>query len=183
MDVPTILVSAGVSAVVGALVSLAAVSQVTIRRSRAERAEAARRAVRAMVGPLLLDVRRYRAEMSAGLQREQDTGQGEDYVTVSRLLTVAADLSCWRRTLVLRRSRRIFGRAWTDLAELSPADPSSPGSLFAPILQAQYRAARLGAVTESRPPPGLLHRAFCQPPNGALLPRLDRELRRLAASR
>ena len=59
VDWSTLIASAGVSAVVGAVVSLVAVSQVTVRRGRAERREAARLAVAAAVKPLQLELARY----------------------------------------------------------------------------------------------------------------------------
>lgn len=43
------LASVGISALVSALVSLMAVRQVTVRRAKAQRTDAARRAVRAVV--------------------------------------------------------------------------------------------------------------------------------------
>lgn len=182
MDVSTLLASAAVSAVVGTLVSVAAVSQVTVRRARAERADAARRAVVGIVSPLRVDIGKYRARMLPGLGREPQTAQMADYETVSRVLAAAADLPGWRRRLVLRRCRRVFGRYWTDLAELSPADPSSLGSIVAPVLVAEYQRLKAGADLSGRTD-GLMHRALCCPPEDGMVGDLARELAQLAGCR
>ncbi len=180
MEWPTVLLSAGISAVVGAVVSLLAVSQVTTRRARAERADASRRALAAVVGPLRSDLRKYQLGMNRGLQRGPATAQLDDHRLVSGILAASSDLPWWRRRLVERRCRRVFGDHWTDLARDWPYDPSSVGAALGPSLMAGIRAGKNGQ--SAAPVAGLIHRAYTNAPGHVLLQQLDRQLRLLAAA-
>lgn len=90
---------AGVSAVVGAVVSLVAVSQVTVRRARAERREAARLAVAAAGKPLQLELARYTyaAGQRTSSKRDNEAAHMDDHQHV----VVGVRVSC--------RSRRRSG--------------------------------------------------------------------------
>ena len=87
------VVTAAISAIVGAVVSLLAVSQVTVRQRRAERRDDARIELRATVQPLRANVRRYQAGVNPGMRRDNNVQiHADDYVLASRLLTTAGRL-------------------------------------------------------------------------------------------
>lgn len=181
VDWSTLLASAGVSAVVGAVVSLLAVSQTTVRRAKAERADASRLAVRECVAPLLAELARYQYVGLERAKREAETSHMDDHAHVVAIRSAAADLPGWRRWLVDRRCRRVFGDYWTDLARDYPSVGRETGG----TLTAWFAAS----VAESKRPPGarpvdgLMHRAYSQQSGHTLVDRLRRELRRLAAAR
>lgn len=180
MDWSTVFLSAGVSAVVGAVVSLLTVSQTTVKRARAERREAARVALAARVAPLIDDLARYRFRRSRPKPlREPDLAEFDDHATVVGIRAAAADLPPWRRRLVDRRLRAVFGTTWTDLAIDYPTKPDANES----------RGAWLAVALENSETPdtvpdyGLLHRAYSARPGDPSQDELTRALRRLAAAR
>lgn len=168
------------SAVVGAVVSLLVVSQTTVRRRRAERREAAREAVTAAVAPLLVELGRYRYQVRrpepkrAGEQA--DLAHLEDHAQLVTIRTAAADLPGWRRWLVDRRCRRIFGNYWNDLAR------DYPTRTDADTLTA-WLAVSMNDGASGDPRQSLIHRTYAEPPGHALGAELARELRRLSAAR
>lgn len=182
MDLDTILVSAAVSAIVGAVVSLLAVSQVTVRQAKAQRAYEAHQAVNAVVEPWVSDVGMYRLHRLSSLERQPDTPHAEDHARVTEVLGAADGLPAWRRWLVRRRLLRLFGPFWLDLGSHRPADTSTLGSSMAVILQAQMHASRHGHDHREQVS-GLYHRALSQEPGHPLQDRLIRELGRLAQCR
>jgi hypothetical protein len=114
MDVDwlTVTISTALSAVVGTVVSLAAVAQTTTRQRRAERRDAARQQIKELVTRPLAQVTTYRAGLNKGIQKgEEDHNRmrGDDYTLASRVLTLADELGPMRRWLVMRRCRRLFG--------------------------------------------------------------------------
>jgi hypothetical protein len=183
MDSSQLVASAGISAVVSAVVSLLSVRAVTVQQARAAQAEAARRAVRQAVAPLLDELARYeyltdRPEP----KRTSERSHMDDHAAVVRIRSAAAELPAWRRALVDRRCRRVFGYYWTDLARDYPSASNDPGAgsvgaWFASSVRGVHPTAGRGPLD------GLLHRAYCQPPGDALLKDLRRELHRLSAAR
>lgn len=157
------------------LVSLVAVRQVTVRRARAERAEAARVAVRAHVTAMIDDLARYRFQRRrTAPDRKPDLGAIGDHASVVRIRAAAADLPAWRRRRVDNRCRRVFGRTWTDLAINFPTKSEggeSVGAWFA--LAAEHRGPEEADF-------GLLHRAYSEMPGHPSQDQLASELRRLA---
>jgi len=182
MELQVILLSAGVSAVVGALVSLVAVAQVTVRQAKAQGGFEARQVVAKVVQPWISDVGMYRLRRLASMQREPDRAHADDHARVSDVLTAGANLPNWRLRLVRRRLNRLFGPFWLELASLRPADTSTTGSTFAVILQAELHARDQGEDPRRRVS-GLYHRALSQEPGHPLQDRLLRELRRLGQCR
>ncbi len=181
VDWLTLIASAGVSPVVGAVVSLVAVSQVTVRRARAERREAARLAVAAVVKPLQLELARYTyaAGQRTSSKRDNEAAHMDDHRHVVAILGAAPDLPAWRRRLVDRRCRRVFGAYWCDLARDYPsAGETGGGSLTAWL--ASSMQDHHGAED---PRSSHLHRAYATPPGSPVQDELRRELRRLAAAR
>lgn len=174
------LASTGVSAVVGAVVSLLAVSQTTVRRARAERREAARLAVRERVAPLLAELARYEYLRPPEPRRSAERSHMDDHAAVMSIRRAAADLPPWRRWLVDRRCRRVFGAYWTDLARDYPSAKSEGNESFSAWFAASVRDRREG---DPSPLDGLMQRAYSESPGHPMLRELRRELRRLAAAR
>lgn len=184
MEWGTLLATAGVSAVVSALVSLWAVRMVTVRRAKAERADAARRAVRAEAEKLLRALARYRYTEGRPTPARGNTAEADDHAAVVRIRNAATDLPAWRRWLVDRRCRRVFGDYWTDLAIDYPSDLESGAGTFIAHLNERLRAKRAdGRGNQSTPADSLIHRAYSELPGHPALDELRRELRHLAASR
>lgn len=170
--------SAGVSAVVGAVVSLLAVSQTTVRQRRAERREAARLNLRQTVGALLDELARYQYQAGRPAPKRDDQhAHPEDHAAVVAIRAAAEDLPAWRRALIDRRSRRVFGAYWTDLARDYPSQLDGGSGSFTAQLAAHFHG-RGGDPLDS-----LIHRAYAHPPGHPTQTDLRRELRRLAAAR
>lgn len=179
----TVLASAGVSAITGAVVSVLTISQITVRKARAERREASRLAVRAAVEPLLQELTRYiYADARITPKRDTDQTHLEDFAHVLRVRAAARDLPAWRRALVDRRCRHIFGPYWVDLARDYPtsadADPSS--ATFAARLGSSMSRA---SSEREAPASSLFHRTYATPPSKRPGKRLTRELELLAKAR
>ncbi|MEP7739153.1 hypothetical protein ABKW28_15995 [Nocardioides sp. 31GB23] len=180
LDWSTVALSTALSALVGTLVSLAAVSQTTIRQRRAERRDEARQRLAETVAPMRAKVRKYQAGRHGSLKRDEPhTMVGDDYTLVSAVLYVAESLSPIRRHLVRRRCRQLFGKWLTETAAISPADGSSPGAFLAPLFVAAFAEDEY-ADPEKRAT-GTLHRALMTDPASPELARLERDLRRLSA--
>lgn len=178
VDWSTVLASAGVSAVVGAVVSLLTVSQTTVRRARAERRETARLAVADTAAPLVRELTRYRFQRENGKPRRDNANAHlDDLGKVMALRKAAANLSWWRRWLVDRRCRRVFGDYWADLARDYPSDRPAGESEFSTWLAASMSDRHRGDPRES-----LIHRTYAAPPADPLAGKLARELRLLAAA-
>jgi hypothetical protein len=177
----SVLISAVVSAAVSATVALATAGWVVQRQERSRARWLARRAVRDAVAPTLEQVRRYRANMSGGLRRDgkRHDVHGDDYTFATDVVQATVDLGRLRRALVLRRLQRIIGDT-VELAKLMPADVSSTGSLFSPMLVWAYQRQKRGSGPVR---PGLMQLALERDPNDPLVRRLEWNLRRLRSAR
>lgn len=180
MDIATLLASAAISALVGTLVSLAAVSQTTVRRMRAEQAEEARRRIAGLLSELRRDVMLYRMGSKHSMQREANTYHSSDFVLASDIDEVADPLPWWRRALIHRRLRIVVGKNFADLAQIHRIDAErSLGSMIGPLLFQQVNDPkhRAGSATLLD---GLLHRALSPQAEPHLVKKLERQLRLLA---
>lgn len=97
------------------IVSYVGVRYFTGAKIRAERADVARRELRRVVAPWLRAARSRVAGRGRSLQREARTSDTKDGVSALAVLRIAEDLPAWRRALVRRRCRIIFGNEWSDL--------------------------------------------------------------------
>lgn len=175
MDVPTLLASAGISAVVGTLVSLLAVSQVTVGKMRAERAEEARLTIRTFLRQPVRDIAAYRAGDADNLQRDAAVAQMQDAEDAATILEAGRNLRWWPRQVLRWRIRRVYGREFTALAErYSSPEARTFGALLAPMLRKQVRSSRRGKPVTMLD--GLLHRALSSSPESFLVKRLRVEL-------
>ena len=182
MDVATLLASAGVSAVVGAVVSVLAVSQTTVRRAKAERADAARQAVQAVVAPMRDELARYEFRQRPEPLRGPGRSHMDDHAAVVQVLDAATGLPAWRRWLVARRCRRVFGAYWTDLAIEYPGDPTDAHT-FSAWLASSLTRGRGSIPRGAGPLDGLLQRAYSELPGHSRLKDLRDELRSLSHCR
>lgn len=177
VDVPTVMVSAGLSAVV-AVVTAGSVARV---KARAERDLDARAAIRAAAQPLRQEhALWWRQGMT---EREPETPSTADAAAITAVLAVLPDLSWGRRALVRRRLRRLFGETWLHFLELFPYDPDDPDTTIKRAVAYEHRVAGSfgegGLLTG-----GLVHRTLSmQVFGGKPGERLDRELRALYAVR
>lgn len=178
MDLPTVLVSAGLSGAVSWVIA----RQVAIRQTRAGSEESARRALRDLVAPEVRRLRLFARGLGSG--RESRQGRTEDATFAAKVLATADDLSGWRRWLVRRRVRRLVGPVWWDIANLSP--PEDDAAAFHVTLGLQLvavRDERQGRAVERSGDLGRLHRAYCEPHDEVLVEQVLRDLVRLAAGR
>lgn len=180
MDWSTLLVSAAVSALVGALVSIAAVSQTTVRQRRAERRDEALLALKRVVMPLRMDLRLFELRVRTGNKRTAERSHVDDHRLATAVLDTTEDMGRLRSLLVRRRCRRVFGEYWTTLAEEMPYADDTLGSAVVPALFGAPRLVESGAL-KSSPMDGLFHRAFMEDPGNREHAQLRRELRRLSA--
>ncbi|HCS61031.1 MAG TPA: hypothetical protein DIW46_06480 [Microbacterium sp.] len=126
IDIPTFLTSVGGSLIV----SYIGVRYFTGAKIRAERSDTARRQLRAVVGPWLKSASSYAGRKKRTPMREIAVAHAQDGVDALTVLRIAEDLPVWRRALVRRRCRRVFGEKWTSFAirELpSTGDASESG--------------------------------------------------------
>lgn len=112
-DLFTFVTSVGGSLIVAYI----GVRYFTGAKIRAERADVARRELRQTVAPWLRAARDRSVGRGRNLQRESRTADTQDGVDALAVLRIAQDLPVWRRLLVRRRCRLIFGDEWADLAE------------------------------------------------------------------
>lgn len=171
-SLPTLLASAGISAVISAVVALLASSSTKVRQMRAERAELARLRVYEVTKRMRRELRLYSDGMSHSSAREAKDGyHAADHKVCSEILAAAEGLGVLRRLLVEWRCRRIFGHFTYELSQDAPYNGSSPGHVIAPILVRQFNATKDLDVTGY-----LLSRAYCTPPGHASQGRARRQL-------
>jgi hypothetical protein len=107
-----------VTSVAGSLVvAWIGVRYFTGAKINAERADAARRELRILVAPWLSSARARAEGRGRNLQRELRVAHADDGVCALAVLRIAADLPWWRRVLVRRRCRAVFGEEWFKLAD------------------------------------------------------------------
>ena len=161
------------------MASLLTVSHLTVRRSRAERHEEARQGLKKAVSPLREELIRYRNQTKrTSTKRGDDYSHLEDHERLVAVRTAAADLPAWRRRLIDRRCRRVFGDYWTNLARRYPSEHGGGKGSFVSLLSASS-----GDNGEDDSRESLIHRTFASPPTSPLGAQLDRQLRLLAAGR
>jgi hypothetical protein len=142
-----------------------------------------RRIRAALVSPIMQRVVQYQVGMQASEQRDDPSlGNLDDYAHASMILTAAADLKPVRRALVRRRVRRVFGRAWTELADIYPvADAKDVEAILTPWITWNAKGTR-NPIAHLDPAKGLMNRALSSVEDHRLVRRLVRELRHLSRS-
>ena len=182
MEVSNALAAAGISAAVSAIISLAAVSSVTVRQERAKRRENAREALRATVQPLQNALSRYVFGVSRNKAPREFGGAMalDDLADAIRVTQAAEPLSRWRRRLVQRRLGRIYGKG---IMTLIRDYPISPGAAPEGAMTMWLTAALLQIELPDHPNQSLLHRTYSNLPSTGSGKALARELRLLREAR
>jgi hypothetical protein len=170
-DVSTLLTSAGVSAVVAVFTA----GTVARRKDRADRDLAARRAVREAVRPVRQEVARW--DRQGASNRKPRLAVPADPEAVSAVLDALPDLPAWRRWLVQRRLRRLFGTLWIEHLEVLPYNPET--TMLSALLRQERDEGPTGRARLLTD--GQIHRTLAGTPWGLSARDLDRQLRRLAA--
>lgn len=185
VDVWTVATSVGGSL----LVSYIGVRYFTAQRVRAEREVAALDAIEQSVVPLLRQARSFAARPSRPL-REAGHAHMDDGVAALQVLNAARHLPRWRRALVERRCRRVFGAAWVrhalpevGMPEVAKDDRSNRIFVRA-LFETHDRGPGMHVLGSGQPvvtvSDGLMQRAY----EGAADPaRLVSELTRLSRAR
>lgn len=175
VDVPTLLASAGVSAVVSVL----SAGTMARRSARAEQVLAARARVREAVRPVRQELVRWARQGVS--DRKPGVAMATDAEVVAGVLAALPDLPAWRRYLIRRRLHRLFGWLWVSHLEVFPYDPANPMGVLLSAMLHEHRAggpSREGVLLTE----GLVHRTLSlEVFGGRRSRRLDRQLRRLAA--
>lgn len=180
MDVPTLLASAAISAIVGTLVSLVTVSQVTVGRMRAERAEEARLTIRAFLRQLIKDVSAFQTGDADNMERDPDIAHFQDAHDAAKILEAAEGLRWWPRQVVRWRTHRIYGREFAALAErYSSSEERTMSAMLGPMFRKQLQRSPNGKPVTMLD--GLLHRALCSRPESWSVKRLRLELHLLSS--
>jgi hypothetical protein len=151
IDWPTVITSGSVSALVGGVVSMMTARRVAAQQVAGRTTAEARQRVRELVSPELTKLRQFQAHGYASLQRDEDNlMHADDIVLCGNLFAASADLTAWRRRLVRRRLRKLFGANTVGFCETHGADAADPRKSFAVLLQRQ-------ALGVMRPEHGLPH--------------------------
>jgi hypothetical protein len=168
----TVVTSAGVSAVVAVYTA----GTVARRKARADRDVAARKTIRDAVRPLRQELARYHRD--GHTNRAQGVAAVEDAAAASAVLSALPDLPVWRRRLMRRRMRRLFGTLWLKHLELFPYDDADP---MGTVMRATVRESQLDDTGRPRKlTDGQVHRTLASRwPEDAEY--LGQQLRRLAA--
>lgn len=175
----TLIASAGVSAVVGAVVSLLAISTVTTRRDRAERREAARVEVRDCVAEVENQLARYLYTGGTAPRTMDGPMLTEDLQHVIRIRRAAHELPNWRRAAIDFRLGRIFGRGWVLLARDYPSQyPDDGEAALTTSMAGLFKGYNMPDPRHS-----MIHRIYATPVGGGDAKALRKELRRLARAR
>jgi hypothetical protein len=188
MDMSDALATAGISATVSVLVSLAAVATVTVRQERAKRREAARVELATLARPLRDRVARYRfaAEESAarfpGRTMREPGGPIEsvDFDDVIAILRAIEPFPWWRRALVERRLRKIYGNGLVEVVRGYPISSDKPGEAG---MSTWLRVSVAGIEWKDSPTESLMHRTLSQPPSPHVGKALARQLELLSRGR
>jgi hypothetical protein len=185
VDWPTIVASVIVSAVVGAGVSWYTARHVAGREEQGKSAVEARRAIRQIVGPELTKVRQYQAHAAGSMGRDDD---GEaihagDLGLCARLLLASDGLPRWRRLLVRRRLRQLFGPNMVALCDVHGETAADPSAAIGLLLNRQLMGLQLPDARLPQPDRGQFDQALRCPPNSPRVSELIRSLERLARSR
>lgn len=176
------MMTVGVSVASSLVVSYVGVRYFTGPRLRAERAHAARIAIRDVVSPMRRDLRGYRAHIKSGLDRD-GAAHADDGVTATRLLSLTHDLPRLRRWLVRRRLDTVFGSGWMRAAQLRDSTvPDEEHTMATHAMVLALFDERDGVKRRSYID-GLLHRAFIAGPDSLEAKRLERELLLLSETR
>jgi hypothetical protein len=174
---PDVIVTAGV----GVVAALSTAKVVAARQEQAKERTKARLELARAVHPLVSATRLYyRGQSDTRVKREQGVIHCEDYLNASRLLAIVNRLSPLRRSLAMRRLRRIYGWEYMDVVASSPCEDSADvAGYVAPL----FLWERAKAENPDAIPPlggyGLLLFALCQQPGFSLQKRLIREFRLL----
>jgi hypothetical protein len=182
MDWSTAIATAGISATVSVVVSLLSVATVTVRQERAKRREAARLAFEAAVLPLRDRLARYRYTAARETAQREPEGPAhlsdlEDLIIIWR----ATDgLPSWRRFLIERRLRFIYGNGLVDLVRDYPSASESASDA---TMSSFFAASVSGVEPPDQPTASLLHRTYSQPPSARKGKALAKHLSLLAKGR
>ena len=170
-DVSTVLASSGLSAVVAVFTA----GTVARRKDRADRDLTARRAVREAVRPVRQEVVRWERQGSS--DRKPGLAVPADPEAVSAVLDALPDLPAWRRWLIRRRLRRLFGALWIEHLEVFPYNPQT--TMLSALLRQERDQGPTGRARQLTD--GQVHRTLAGTQWGLPAGHLDRQLRRLSA--
>ncbi|MFS0851996.1 hypothetical protein [Microbacterium sp. 179-I 3D4 NHS] len=171
------------------VVSYIGVRYFTGEKIRAERADLARRELRKTVAPWLRSAQERASGRGRSLQREAQTSDAEDGVSALAVLRLAEDLPRWRRALVRRRCRIIFGSEWSALADEQihiSTDPKTDADRLVTRALFQYVDDGVHILGSGKPrvtfSSGLIQRVYSSNVN-AEAHLLVRQLRKLSRAR
>ena len=167
VDWATILASGAIGAFAGGTVSWIDAPHVAGRQERGQARTDARRKLRALIDPVLTDVRQYQDHARGNLSREGENGKQSlhsgDITLCSNLLSAAEGLPRWRRNLVKRRLVQLFGPVTVNLCEVHGAFGSDGEAALGIILNRQMNAMK-NPERFSQPDRGDFDKAFrCEP--------------------
>lgn len=176
MDVSNLLLSGAVSAIVGTFVSLLTVSQVTVGKMRAERAETARRTIREHLRQPSMDLADFALGDTLKLEREPTRAHLEDMETAAVLLAAAKDLRWWPGQVFRRRAHRVYGRHFCYLAERHDSPGARTITALVPRMMREQGRWRPSSKRAMHITDGLWHRALSSDRQSLLVRRLRIEL-------
>lgn len=182
IDWLSVTVSAVVSAVLSGAVSLVFARHVVQQQETGRSAAEAGRQIGALVGSELTKVRQYQGRAYGSLRREatEQVLQVGDVELCGKLLALSADLSRWRRPLVRRRLRRLFGVETVRLCAIHGGDSTTSRGAIAMILQRQAMASLHPEHRLAMPDVGQFDQALRCAPDSKEVSKLVRSLERLA---
>ncbi|EHB53785.1 hypothetical protein MycrhDRAFT_4248 [Mycolicibacterium rhodesiae JS60] len=180
--VATSIVTAGtVSALVGGAVSWFTARHVAGRQERGRSVVEARRRVRELVDPVLTRVRQYQARALASMGRDEEQGlHADDVGLCARVINASADLPWWRRQLVMRRLRELFGRNTVELCGIHGREAENPQFIVSLLIQRQAMGLLHPEHQLPQPDRGFFDQALRCAPTSPEVSQLIRSLGRLS---
>jgi hypothetical protein len=179
-DWGTIVASAATGAASGGFVSWLAAPHTANRQERGQDRSKGRQVIRSIVGPILTNVRQYQAHAfgSMGRDPEEHTIHADDIALCSQILSTSSTLSWWRRRLVVRRVKQLFGSTTVELCGVHGESASDPRAVIGILLNRQYNAIK-NPQRFSQPDRGDFDHALRCPPDSEQIIDLVRALTRL----
>jgi len=181
----SVIVSTGVSALISGVVSVVTARHIVEQQETGRSAAEARRQIAAIVEPQLTKARQYQSRALASLGRDptEHVLNADDVLLCGRILVTSANLGRWRRRLVRRRLRNLFGDETVNLCATHGQDATNYRGAAAMVLQRQAMALMHPEHKLAVPNIGQFDRALRRPPDSKEVSDLIESLTRLAQCR
>ncbi|WP_346408332.1 hypothetical protein [Mycolicibacterium cosmeticum] len=183
MDWPNIVTSAVVGAVSGGLISWLTAPHLKSREARGAARSQARAAIAKITTSEITKVRQYQDHARSSMGRDPDEFQvhSGDVTLCANLMNAAEGLPRWRRYLVRRRLRKLFGPVTVEMCEVHGEYAGNPEASLGILLNRQFNASKDARF--SHPDRGEFDRGLRCSPDSREVSNLLKSLGRLRSGR